>query len=253
MGQFMKASDLVSPYENIVIGNFLYGLGLAIGRRAGGDAPIASINLTQQTPLDPALGDVMVRFPGVLRLIEFKRSSSVSKKEDDKLAALRVVLTRCTHLDAVSRTIHWYVKSMPTAADTDVPIRVCPYLDMDVGAAQTTLAAFSNEFAMLAFAPRSDEPTQELIAEYIDCLAKMANSGTSSGGAMIVCVSPAGGVSYVALSDLRQISMNMNRFLSRQQDVARAIEIAHEHEHQIGNSLKPAHERKRERSNDMER
>ena len=62
---------MLTPYENIIIGNFLYSLGLAIGRSP---RPVeACINLTQQTPLDQVLGDVMLQFPGAWRLIEFKR------------------------------------------------------------------------------------------------------------------------------------------------------------------------------------
>jgi hypothetical protein len=47
--------ELISPYENIVIGNFLFGLGAAIGLNTRGKAQHACVNLLQQTPLDPTL------------------------------------------------------------------------------------------------------------------------------------------------------------------------------------------------------
>lgn len=81
-----------SPYENIVIGNFLYGLGLSLGTRAGLKAPLASINNTQQTPLDPILADVWLTFPGVCRLLEFKRQGVDNTKDKEKRKALSTVL-----------------------------------------------------------------------------------------------------------------------------------------------------------------
>lgn len=247
MNSFNKASSLISPYENIVIGNFIYGLGLAIGRRAKGEPSIASVSLTQQTPLDPQMGDLMVRFPGVIRLIEFKRSGSKSTKEDHKLKLLRVALSPYAHLQAVSRAVHWYVKSMPTAADSQVPIRVCPYLEMASGGRTQTLADFSNELATRALDPGAVEPAGSLVQEYLDCLARMADGSTASGGGVIVCVSPDGAVNYVALSDLRQLGMQQSKFLALQQQLTHDIEMAQEHERQLGMT------HKRDRSPQMER
>ena len=51
-------------YENIVIGNFLYGLGFAIAKRtASCDFP-SIVNLLQQTPDDAVLGDLLFKAPG---------------------------------------------------------------------------------------------------------------------------------------------------------------------------------------------
>ena len=52
---------MLSPYENVIIGNFIYGLGLVMGKNP---RQIDScVNLLQQTPLDKVLGDVMLQFP----------------------------------------------------------------------------------------------------------------------------------------------------------------------------------------------
>lgn len=54
-------------YENVIIGNFLYGLGLDIGIKIGLDngtetLPEIIINLLQQTPADKELGDMLWGF-----------------------------------------------------------------------------------------------------------------------------------------------------------------------------------------------
>ena len=77
---------MLSPYENVIIGNFLYALGLAMGRQS---MPVdGCVNLLQQTPADPALGDLMLQFPGVWRLVEFKRGGGDEKKEDQRRSIL---------------------------------------------------------------------------------------------------------------------------------------------------------------------
>lgn len=58
---------MLSPYENVIIGNFIYGLGLVMGKNP---RQIDScVNLLQQTPLDKVLGDVMLQFPGAWQLM----------------------------------------------------------------------------------------------------------------------------------------------------------------------------------------
>ena len=48
------------PYENQIIGSFIYFLGFAAGRR--GEVRSAILNLIQQTPLDPTFGDFVGGF-----------------------------------------------------------------------------------------------------------------------------------------------------------------------------------------------
>lgn len=67
-------------YENIVIGNFLYGLGYSVGTKKGGNEVFSVVNLLQQTPADKELGDVLLEFPGVVKLIEFKNKAGSLKK-----------------------------------------------------------------------------------------------------------------------------------------------------------------------------
>lgn len=76
-------------YENVVIGQFLFGLGVKMGSR---NSDATSVSLFQQTPSDASVGDVLVKNPGVVRVIEFKRQradATSKKKETAKLAALQ--------------------------------------------------------------------------------------------------------------------------------------------------------------------
>src|SRR5437879_6471440 len=107
-------------YENIVIGNFLFGLGTAMGLRHGVDRQIGGIDshfvsLFQQTPLDKSFGDVLLgsKNSRIIRLIEFKRAANDSCKEQSKLTALLRALTTPSNnrLQLISRKIHWYVES----------------------------------------------------------------------------------------------------------------------------------------------
>ncbi len=58
-----EGKQTVKLYENVVIGNFLYGLGVSVGAQLRGHVLPASVNLLQQTPEDKALADVLLSFP----------------------------------------------------------------------------------------------------------------------------------------------------------------------------------------------
>ena len=92
-------------YENVIIGNFLYTLGLNIGINK--ELPkYSSINLLQQTPADKALGDVLLEFPGVVRLIEFKNKKSDKEKEKTRLKLLEMALSGEDKMIDISRLPH---------------------------------------------------------------------------------------------------------------------------------------------------
>src|SRR5215472_14645009 len=100
-------------YENIVIGNFLFGLGAAMGwRHRNQPAPPTSVSLLQQTPLDERLGDVLVENARLIRLIEFKRTTNrrALKKETEKRDRLAKAL-ESGNLQPISRRLHWFVGS----------------------------------------------------------------------------------------------------------------------------------------------
>ena len=122
-------------YENLVIGDFLFGLGAEIALRHG-TKPLARtlVGLLQQTKHDETYGDVMIKNPGVLRILEFKRQANRSAKERAKLWMIQRSLrskaisrTEAESLTATSRQVHWYAE---IPHDAPSRIRVMPYLDM---------------------------------------------------------------------------------------------------------------------------
>lgn len=73
------------PYENQLIGAFLFGLGYEIGREdPSRDSATIAVNLLQQTPLDTCYGDLIVGSRRCL-LIEFKRCKKELSTERGKI------------------------------------------------------------------------------------------------------------------------------------------------------------------------
>jgi hypothetical protein len=115
-------------YENIIIGNFLFALGvqMTILNRKRGFPPPTSLNLLQQTRPDTVLADVLLSNASICRLIEFKRESNKSPKEREKRQDLEDKFKN-TGWPPISREIHWYVDFH---AEPDLlTTRVVPYLD----------------------------------------------------------------------------------------------------------------------------
>lgn len=113
-------------YENVVIGNFLYALGFAIGRKtqAGGLMPI--VNLLQQTPDDKRLADIFAYYPGAMRIIEFKRSENSDDKEEEKLRILKRAVKHAEYVEKISLVLHWFVET--SVPGEKLVSRVVPYL-----------------------------------------------------------------------------------------------------------------------------
>ena len=70
----IDTSRPLDTYENIIVGNFLFGLGIDVGLK-NDESATRSIcaNLLQQTPYDTRLCDVLLVNSRFFRLIEFKR------------------------------------------------------------------------------------------------------------------------------------------------------------------------------------
>lgn len=114
-------------YENVIIGNFLYILGLYDGARMGSSALAhRAVSLLQQTPLDKSIADVLVQSPASIYIIEFKRKGASERKEDTKKKNLKAALSNLPELEQLSKKIHWYVKS--DLVDSDLQLEVKPYL-----------------------------------------------------------------------------------------------------------------------------
>jgi hypothetical protein len=200
-----------NPYENIVVGSFLYGLGLCMGaRRRRFDG---CVNLLQQTPLDRPLGDVLVHYPGTLRLLEFKRQGADMIKERTKLEVLKGALSRDPHLEAVSRAVHSFVRSQTSEAPT-ARIGVRPYLDFDVKeASDTSLDAFSEAIIAEAFeSPRFDTAA---LNDYLHAVATFSGVTDLQSPGMLVTVDGGGCLRYTVVEDFLDLRATAEILLER--------------------------------------
>jgi hypothetical protein len=77
------------PYENQLIGVFIYSLGIVTGKQNIESAD--AINLIQQTPYDKDFGDLLGQWQGKNFLIEFKRNETGLKTEAAKPKRARLI------------------------------------------------------------------------------------------------------------------------------------------------------------------
>ncbi|MBK0127426.1 hypothetical protein IAE30_27145 [Pantoea sp. S61] len=228
-------------YENVVIGNFLYGLGISVGAQLGGNVLPGSVNLLQQTPEDKALGDVLLSFPGTLRLIEFKSASSRSGKEEARFRKLSHTLTCNKALTPLSHRIHWYVETKPDAqagvktyfssylSALSLPARQAEPLNLERFIAQTTRSIFSAQ---------DDDP--EAVGNYLKLVRWCQGVDEESGaGALIVVCDGKGNLRYAELKNIMELSMTHEKWLEYRQDTERQTElnIAQTFEHDRGREL----------------
>ncbi len=211
------------PYENILIGNFLYSLGLLIGTKVGDRELSGCVNLLQQTPLDGRLADVQLIYPGVVRLIEFKRQTNDSDKEAARLWLLRALIEGNAQLERVSRTIHWFVESSEAPLEWRTDVR--PYLDLDTAQqGGLSLRLFLNRLVDAALCAQGPEFSADLLTEYLTAVETYAgDEGTSSSG-LLVTVSADGTLHYVALDSIHDFRLVLDALKERAQDARREID-----------------------------
>jgi len=213
---------MLDPYENILIGNFLYSLGLVIGKRTPTTQLAGAINLLQQTPMDGALGDVLIGYPGIIRLIEFKRKSNKSKKEANKHELLIAALKEKSTLRAVSRTVHWYVE---TAEDPlEWTTRICPYIDFDKENQneRSSLKEFTEQLADTALSAVKSEFPEDQITIYLQLVAALSKRDGSSSG-LLVSINGDGTLRYIAIENIRDLSTELRRHQSMAQEASNQI------------------------------
>ncbi|MFM2089288.1 MAG: hypothetical protein RLZZ237_4157 [Pseudomonadota bacterium] len=245
----MSALQQTSPYENIVIGNFLYGLGFNVARLSGSSVPPACINLLQQTPLDKKLSDVLVNLGGAVRLLEFKRTSNKSDKEKNKADMLRLVLSDQPHLIPVSKAVHWHILSGLSGIAQDVDVTLSQYIDAAAEAKVMTLAEFTSITAHKLICEPEKEPLQSQVGAYLKCIVDMAGASGSSNGGIVVHVSSDGEIRYVAVHDLLDLALEHSLLVERAQEhtnsirVQRTLELSRQYElkHELNKSYGMEH------------
>jgi hypothetical protein len=209
-------------YENAVIGNFLFGLGVAYGFRwESTEMPPMCVNLLQQTPDDQRIGDTLLRTSAFVRILEFKRRENQSPKEVDKLKKLRLALGGNDDMASVSRRIHWYVESYE-GSET----RILPYLDFDGDDVTTTTLGPFIEKTATDIAQGSERELSGWCEEYLAVLMLCNGSGESGAGAFIVSLSTAGVIQFAAIERMIDLRLKPPEF---KQSIA-SLEQARERE-----------------------
>ncbi|HGW5375674.1 TPA: hypothetical protein ACNIJL_004704 [Pseudomonas aeruginosa] len=200
-------------YENVVIGNFLYGLGFSVrGCLQGRPTFPSMINQLQQTPVDKELADVLLNFPGLVRLIEFKRKGADLKKELRRHRLLREALSTevNAHLHSVSRRVHWYVEVSGKITDVPLVRRAEPYLDaIGSTAADTATGSFEQLIEQTAQEAVGDmSPAARVLAErYIRLLRTTFGNDSASAGGLMLVMSGGGAMRFARLQDLSDLNL----------------------------------------------
>jgi len=214
-------------YENVVIGNFLYTLGLELGLQRVYKPSM--INLLQQTPCDKYLGDMLLEYPGVIRLFEFKNKASSLKKEKDKLRQIEICLNGEDDMIEVSRGIHWYIETEPK--EDYVKNRIVPYLDafdtQVIG--DKSIEIFIEEMVQEIIDPSY---TIDYLSsqKYLDLIkASQGNSKGAGTGGVIINITDHG-IRYVQVSDFSQLRLQHKEYVL---EIEKMNESVMKQEHQL--------------------
>jgi hypothetical protein len=116
-------------YENVFIGAFIYSMGVFSGRNS---IKSGSINLFQQTPFDPYVGDVFGSFEGRNFIVEFKKENKLDEGEEQKFLKLEEVLKSHENenkLREISRYAHFFAAGQQSNNIAD--LEFISYLDLD--------------------------------------------------------------------------------------------------------------------------
>lgn len=247
-------------YENFVIGDFLFGLGVEMAFCYRDQSmPRTLVNLFQQTPLDQTFADVIVKNPGILLILEFKREANRSEKENAKLWMLKKGLrskfftpSQAKELKDISRKIHWFVEIPKGSTST---VSVVPYLDLRTHSSRLDLADFVRSTAEEASASTLTEEDMRRYEWYLEVLTtcRGSESPTSdmsqSSGALLVLISN-GRVHYEAVNDIREVLLPKDtiiRELAAQKEryaMREELRMEEVYEHTVGerHELSPSRE-----------
>lgn len=219
-------------YENVVIGNFLYGLGVSVGARLGGNVIPASVNLLQQTPEDKALGDVLLSFPGALRLIEFKNADNKSDKEEIRFRKLSYALESREGLREISHRVHWYVETTPDV-QSGVKTFFSSYLSalsqLDRQREPLNLERFIAQTSRSIFSAQTDSEDPEAVSDYLKLIRWCQDvDDKSSAGALIVVCDGSGNLHYAELKNIMELSMTHEKWLEYRLNMEHVKELEKE-------------------------
>ncbi|KWS36857.1 hypothetical protein AL065_09940 [Pseudomonas amygdali pv. ulmi] len=207
-------------YENVVIGNFLYSLGFSVRSHLERDTPFPSVvNLLQQTPVDKELGDVLLTFPGLVRLIEFKMKGASLKKERRRHQALSIALMgENAILAETSKTVHWYVELSAQSDKAPLISRVVPYLDAfsDSGSLRPGSIEEMVEQTARQAVMEVDLLSRIQARAYLDLVRLTLGTGKPAGaGGLLLVMDGKGGMHFAEVQDIVDLNLPDRLWLER--------------------------------------
>lgn len=223
------------PYENQLIGAFLFGLGQEIGRL---DTKQVSadfgVNLFQQTPLDTSYGDLVVGSTCCF-LIELKRTKAQLAAERAKWSADALTkLSASADFVRISRVGHVVVYGR--ASGNQVDLRGCTYPDVLGIGEQPDCDRYDacRIVTNLAHAHLGTRPmaglTAQSMAQYLSVLRSIRRRGESKGSSdaetWLGVARRANGLSLCTASSLDHL---MDRFPARRHHVEHVREADRDH------------------------
>ena len=229
-------------YENLVIGNFLFALGLKIGAR-GADyvIPDLSVHLMQQTPLDIVLGDVLLAGPRSVALLEFKRSADRRSKERGKLVALEAQLRQSQFraLRVTSRHMHFFVETSDALGEGFS--RVLPYLDFLTDGEGSSLEQLIDDLAYRARSvPVLAEMQIEACQRYLALVCACQGRSYRASPGLLVGVGGDGRIAFAPLDDIRDLRTTLVAIRAHEIALARETTLA---QIQVARDLRHVHVR----------
>ena len=207
-------------YENVIIGNFLYSLGFSIRSQLDRATAFPSVvNLLQQTPVDKELGDVLLTFPGLVRLIEFKMKGASLKKEKMRHQTLSIALRgENARLVETSKSVHWYVELSAKSSEAPLVSRVVPYLDAfctDVALRPGSIEEMVEQTAREAVLDTS-ELSREQARAYLDLVRLTLGKGKPAGASgLLLVMDGKGGVHFAQVQDIVDLNLPDRLWLER--------------------------------------
>lgn len=193
-------------YENVLIGNFIFSLGVQAGKKFDKSPfPQAIVSLFQQTPSDPYLGDLFTSFGGHNLLIEFK-ADSADKKEVEKIEMLTQELAKDNDLATLSTSCHFFAHGV--IPEEAFNILFCPYLSTLNASNKTSLEPFISDVLNRRVGTNSDR-----FGEYVALLHRLFSNGkASSTGGLLLNVDANGAMTYLASPNLSDLLGNAQAY-----------------------------------------
>lgn len=183
---------MIEPYENQIIGAFIYAFGYTAATRdvnSGKTGRIMPVNLLQQTPLDTAFGDLIVGSDRGL-VIEFKRSERELLSERSKWSDGEF-LKKVKRKELINLSIRTHFIVYGSRIESQLNMQFCSYMDalvelrpypLNRGSGQNLIELILRNFD--AVEPRLGASPPELL-KYLEFLSNTRKKQASQGGRKI--------------------------------------------------------------------